>query len=222
MYRQSALKAAILAGVTFFTAGCSTARTDVPGRADYLAGLSAYDMGDNEQARLRLTAAVTDLRGEDAAKARATLGLVELAQDRPAQAAEAFAVAWPALHGLDAHQAARFAAAAHRQLGDDDAAAVWDRRARTHEDRRQQRRGSFTIQVGAFRERDRAERAAVDAAEVAQETGFGPVRIVTRNDRRGTALYVVQLGSFGTRTEAASARARVGNLQYIVAAQQPG
>ena len=57
MYRQSSLKASILAGVTFFTAGCSTVRTDGPGRADYLAGLSAYDMGDNERARLRLTLA---------------------------------------------------------------------------------------------------------------------------------------------------------------------
>ncbi len=183
-------------------------------------GMSKYDLID-ELARLRLTAAVTELHGEDAAKARATLGLVEFAQDRPAQAAEAFAVAWPALHGPDARQAARFAAAAHRQLGDDHAAAVWARRARTPPDR-PQRRGSFTIQVGAFRERDRAERAAVDAAEVAEETGFGPVRIVTRSDHRGTALYVVQLGSFGTRMEAASARERVGNLQYIVAAQQPG
>ena len=221
MYRQSSLKAAILAGLTCVTAGCSTARTIDPGRADYRAGLSAYGSGDNELARLRLTAAVTELHGEEAAKARAALGLVELAQDRPAEAAEAFAVAWPALHGHDARQAARFAAAAYRQLADDDAAAVWDRRAHPQQDR-PRRRGSFTIQVGAFRERSRAERAAIDAAEVAEQTGLGPVRIVTRNDHRGTALYIVQLGSFGTRTEAASARARVGNLQYIVAAQQPG
>jgi len=73
--------------------------------------------------------------------------------------------------------------------------------------------------VGVFPERDRAERAAVDVAE---ETGVGPVRVVTRNDRRGTAIYVVQLGSSGTRTEAAIARERVCNLRYIVAARQPG
>jgi len=86
VYRHSTPKAAILAGLTFFTAGCSTARTADPGRADYLAGLSAYGVGDNDQARLRLTAAATELHGEDAAKARAMLGLVELAQDRPAAA----------------------------------------------------------------------------------------------------------------------------------------
>jgi hypothetical protein len=221
VYRQSTLAAAILAGCAFLAAGCSTAGTADTGRADYLAGLEAYESGDTVKARLRLTAAVAELHGEDAAKARATLGLLELELDRPASAAEAFALAWPALHGEDARQAARFAAAAHRRIGDDKTAALWDRRALAHVDP-SSRHGLFTIQVGAFRERHRAERAAVDAAEVAEEAGFGPVRIVTRSDRRGTALYVVQLGSFDTRTEAATARARVGNLQYIVAAQQPG
>lgn len=221
MYRQSALKAAILACATFLSVGCSTGGTADVGRADYLAGLEAYDRGDTVRARLRLTAAVAELDGEDAAKARATLGLVELEQDRPASAAEAFALAWPALRGEDARQAALYAAAAHRQLGDDHTAAVWDRRAVTPQNQ-PRRHAAFTIQVGAFRERRRAERAAVDAAEVAEETGFGPVRIVTRSDRRGTALYIVQMGSFDTRTEAATARARVGNLQYIVAAQKPG
>ena len=221
MYRQSTLTATILAGFTLLAAGCSTGGTAETGRADYLAGLEAYERGDTDKARLRLTAAVAELEGEDAAKARATLGLVELGQDRPATAADAFSLAWPALHGEDARQAARFAAAAHRRLGDDTTAAVWERRALAQPGP-VQRGGSFTIQVGAFRERSRAERAAVDAAEVAEETGFGPVRIVTRSDRRGTALYVVQLGSFDTRTQAATARARVGNLQYIVAAQQPG
>ncbi len=213
---------AVLAGVGFLVAGCATTRTVDPGRTDYLAGLSAYHLGDNDEARRRLTAAVTELDGENAAKAQATLGLVELAQDRPAPAAEAFAAAWPALSGRDARQAARFAAASHQQLGDEHAAAEWDRIARGDDENRRQRLASFTIQVGAFRDRDRAERAAVDAAEVAEDTGLGPVRIVTRSDRRGTVLYVVQLGSFSTRTEAASARQRVGNLQYIVASQRPG
>lgn len=212
---------AAVAIVTFATAGCGTSQKSDAGRADYLAGLSAYRLGDNEQAHRRLTAAAAGLTGEDAAKARAALGIVELEQDRPAEAAEAFAAAWPALRGEDARQAARFAAAANQQIGDDETAAAWDRRARETADSARPG-GSFTIQVGAFRERDRAERAAVDAAEVAGNMGFAPVRIVTRSDRHGSVLYVVQLGVFDTRTEAASARRRVGNLQYIVAAQQPG
>lgn len=203
------------------TPGCATSAKGGSGRADYLAGLSAYQLGDEDEARRRLTAATTELDGQDAGKAWAALGLVELTQDRPGPAAEAFGAAWPALSGEDARQAARFAAAAHQQLGDEQAAADWDRIAAGPADV-SPRPGSFTIQVGAFRQRDRAERAAVDAAEVAQGMGLAPVRIVTRSDQRGSVLFVVQLGTFGTRTEAASARQRFGNLQYIVAAQQPG
>ena len=204
------------------TTGCSSTQdTLITARRITSPASRAYQLGDNEEARRRLTVAVTELEGEDAAKARAALGLVELSQHRPEAAGDAFAVAWPLLRGDDARQAARFAAAAYDQTGDNQAAADWDRIAREH-DHRAPGPGSFTIQVGAFRQRDRAERAAVDAAEVAEDMGFAPVRIVTRNDRRGNVLYVVQIGSFGTRTEAAGARRRVGNLQYIVAAQQPG
>ena len=54
---------AVLAGVGFLVAGCATTRTVDPGRTDYLAGLAAYHRGDNEEARRRLTAAVTELYG---------------------------------------------------------------------------------------------------------------------------------------------------------------
>jgi len=191
------------------------------GRAEYLAGVSAYKLGDHDEARRRLTAALATLDGEDAATARAALGLVELARDRPVPAAEAFAGAWPGLAGEDARQAAIFAVHAYEQAGNEAAAAEW---ARVPHGRRNPSAvgNGFTIQVGAFRERLRAERAAVDATRITREMGLAPVRIVTRNDRRGGVLYVVQLGHFGTRTEASDARQRVGKLQYIVAARTPG
>lgn len=191
------------------------------GRAEYLAGVSAYKLGDHDEARRRLTAAVSTLDGEDAATARAALGLVELARDRPVPAAEAFAAAWPGLAGEDARQAAFHAVHAYEQAGNHAAAAEW---ARSPHDRRSPSAAGrgFTIQVGAFRDRLRAERAAVDATRITREMGLAPVRIVTRNDRRGGVLYVVQLGYFGTRTEASDVRQRVGKLQYIVAARTPG
>ena len=193
------------------------------GRAEYLAGLSAYKLGNHDEAHRRLTVAIATLDGEEAAKARAALGLVELARDRPAPAAESFAAAWPGLRGEDAWQAAVFAVHAYEQAGNEAAATEWTRSRPGGDQRRPSAAGSgFTIQVGAFRERVRAERAAVDAAEVTQEMGLAPVRIVTRNDRRGGVLYVVQLGSFDTRTEASDVRHRVGKLQYIVAARTPG
>ena len=191
------------------------------GRAEYLAGLSAYKLGNHDEARRRLAAAVVTLHGEEAARARAALGLVELARDRPAPAAEDFAAAWPGLSGEDARQAALFAAHAYEQAGDEAAAAEWTR-ARPDQPSPSAPDSGFTIQVGAFRERLRAERAAVDAAQITHDMGLAPVRIVTRNDQRGGVLYVVQMGSFGTRTEASTVRQRVGKLQYIVSARSPG
>ena len=187
-------------------------------RADYLRGLCAYRLGHHDEARRRLAAATTGLDGVEAAKARAALGLVALAQDRPAEAAESFAAACPDLGGQDAGQAALFAAVAFERAGDKESAAHWDQVGREGPS---PRRGGFTIQIGAFRQRERAERAAVEAADIGQEMGLAPVRIVTRTDRRRGVFYVVQLGSFETRSEAAGARQRVGNLQYIVAAQPP-
>lgn len=194
----------------------------VRGRAEYLAGLSAYKLGDLDEARRHLTAAVAILHGEEAARARAVLGLVELARDRPAPAAEHFAAAWPGLTGEDARQAAIFAGLAYEQAGDDAAAADWARSGHDQRGLPPSPGKGFTIQVGAFRERLRAERAAVDAAEITHAMGLAPVRIVTRTDRRGGVLYVVQLGSFDSRTEASDVRHRVGRLQYIVAARTPG
>jgi len=188
------------------------------GRADYLRGLCAYRLGHHDEARRRLAAATTGLDGVEAAKARAALGLVALAQHRPAEAAESFAAACPELGGQDAGQAALFAAVAFERAGDKESAARWDQVGRESPS---PRRGGFTIQIGAFRQRERAERAAVEAADIAQEMGMAPVRIVTRTDHRRGVFYVVQLGSFQTRSEAAGARRRVGNLQYIVAARPP-
>ncbi len=193
------------------------------GRAEYLAGLSAYKLGNHDEAGRRLTAAVATLHGEEAAKARAAMGLLELARNRPAPAAEDFAAAWPGLAGEDARQAALFAAHAYEQAGDEAAAAEWTRSRPRPDQRSPSTPGSgFTIQVGAFRERLRAERAAVDAARITHDMGLAPVRIVTRNNGHGGVLYVVQMGSFGTRTEASTVRQRVGKLQYIVAARSPG
>ena len=185
------------------------------GRADYLRGLCAYRLGNHDEARRRLAAAATGLDGVEAAQARAALGLVDLAQHRPAEAAERFAAAGPDLGRQDAGQAALFAALAFEQAGDEKSAAYWDRVGRENQS---SPRSGFTIQVGAFRQRDRAERAAIEAADVAAQMGLAPVRIVTRTDQRRGVFYVVQLGFFETRGEAAGARQRVGNLQYIVAA----
>ncbi len=192
-------------------------------RALYLEGLCAYQLGDHDAARPLLAEAARG-SGPEAARASATLGLVYRAQNRPDDAGDAFAAAARGLSGVDASKAVYYAARCYAEAGDEAAAALWTRIL-------QQPRpagssgaapGTFTIQVGAFRERSHAERAAVEAAEVAESHGLAPVRIVPRRDTRGDVLFVVQLGSFRSRSAAMGARRRLGNLQYIVATQTPG
>lgn len=188
-------------------------------QATYLAGLSAYRLGRLDDAeRLLLTAS----RAEDeatAANARATLGLLRLDQGRPADAAELLRRAAPGLSGPDAAQAARYAAAASRQAGAAGPTRAWVARAEDGEDTFCGEAGkstAYALQVGAFQDRRRAERAAADAAPVAGEAGLGSVRIIPRTDERGRRLYVVQLGRFDSRRQAAGIRLRLDRPDYIV------
>lgn len=74
----------------------------------------------------------------------------------------------------------------------------------------------YTLQVGAFKDRQHAQRAAADAQGVSQDNGLGGVRIVASDDSFGQTLHLVQVGSFETRAAASAARQRIGRLQYIV------
>ena len=185
----------------------------------YLAGLSAYRLGRLDDAeRLLLTASRAD-EAATAARAKATLGLIRLDQDRPREAAELFREAEPDLDGLDARQAARYADAACRTAG-----LASPPRTRTSSpgppsgsvDAPAGPSSTFALQVGAFQDRLRAERAAADAAPVAGSAGLGRVRIIPRTNGRGRQLYVVQLGRFGSRREAAAARTSLDRPDYIV------
>lgn len=187
--------------------------------AAYLAGLSAYRLGRLDDAeRLLLTASRADERAT-AAKAKATLGLIRLDQDRPGEAAELFREAEPDLTGPDARQAARYADAACRTAG---LAPPPRTRTSSHgpssspADVAASPISTFALQVGAFQDRLRAERAAAGAAPVAGSAGLGRVRIIPRTNGRGRQLYVVQLGRFGSRREASAARTRLDQPNYIV------
>lgn len=188
--------------------------------AAYLAGMSAYRMNNLNEADLRFRAATRSGDRELTGRAQAMLGQIRLDQGRPRDAAEYFEAAADALTGEDARQAARHAAFAHQEAGNENAARRWDRRGPTvtpTSASSSEARGLFTLQVGAFTERQRAEQAAMLAESFAQRAGDDQVRIVPSTDRRGRRLYFVQFGSFETRSSAAAARDRIGRLDYIVA-----
>ncbi|MCH2152268.1 MAG: SPOR domain-containing protein, partial [Phycisphaerales bacterium] len=80
-------------------------------------------------------------------------------------------------------------------------------------------RERFTLQAGAFRNRDGAESAKVQLEEQPGINKLGTANIRTRTDRRGDTLYLVQIGSFSTRSAADAARRGMDAVEFVVVAQ---
>jgi hypothetical protein len=174
----------------------------------YLAGVSAYRLGDIEDAEQHLITAARSSDDELAARAQAMIGLVDLARDRPLIAASAFDAAAPDLPEADADAARRKAAEAR-------AAAGAPARIPAAQDGD---RGPFALQVGAFAEITRAKRAAEEVERAASRAGLGAARVAPHADGRGRRLYYVQVGRFATKDEAVRARAAMRRHDLIVTA----
>ena len=197
--------------------------------ASYLAGVSAYQLGAYADAEPHLLAAASGTDRTTAGRARAQLGLIRMQQRRPDEAARLFEEASYHLEGDDARQAARHASLAHEAAGHPELARRWSDKAsglRTSAVSPSHHPaptvaalggGTFTLQVGAFSDRARAERAARDAEPVASQYALGEVRITERRGPAGRTLHLVQVGQFTTHKAAARARTRMGRLDYIVA-----
>ncbi len=215
-YRMAHSRAAVIAGES------KGLRRD---QASYLAGLSAYKLGNLNQAQQQLTRAAESPDGATAGKAKAVLGLVRVEQHRPREAAALLAEASGALTGEDSRQAAYQASLAYQLAGDETSAGAWQRIAKAGRAGGQQilamsprgGAGRFSLQAGAFRQRKHADNAARNVAQVVQKHGLGGIRIIERRDERGRILYLVQFGAFQTRSAASNARRLVGRLEVIVA-----
>lgn len=193
-------------------------------QAAYLAGLSAYKLGDFVEAELQLTKAVRSPDRITAARAKAVMGLIRVDQDRPGDAAGFLNEASYSMQGEDSRQAAYQAALAHEEAGSriPDYASGQSKRGQTSQSWSSSNgvtagRNTFSLQVGAFHERKRAETAAQKIAGVARANGLGNVRIVRKRDTRGRTLFIVQLGRFPNRFEAKDIHRQIGRKDLIVA-----
>lgn len=196
--------------------------------ASYLAGLSAYQLGNLDQADQHFLIALSASNPRTQASAKAMLGTIRLDQHRPLDAAGLFKDAALALSGSDARQAAHRAALAYQQAGDETQAQTWLAMASdgmtgnaSSNSARMEDMVEFSLQVGAFRERVRAQRAADNAAQLAKDLDISPVRVIPRFNDRGQELFIVQVGHFASRREAARAKEAIGRLEYIVTASIP-
>jgi len=192
--------------------------------AAYLAGISAYQLGDTDDARRHLRLAARSSEAGIAGRAAAQLGLLDLDADHPLNAAMHFETAADKLDGVESRRAAQHAALAYQLAGDYDTAQQWMNRGSkggptvVAADRPPRSRGGsrYVLQHGAFRSRDRAEQVASELEALSNRHHLGPVQIVPQRDGRGMTLHLVQFGGFTSRAEAARARARLGKLEFIV------
>jgi len=182
-------------------------------RASLTAGLAAEALRRDDRARAWLTPIARRGSGELAARARAGLALIELRTGDAARAGRELEAAAAELDGAAGRRAASAAAEAYRRAGLDADAARAGRLARgllTQADG-----GGYTLQVGAYSTRSRAQRRAAEVVAAARASGLGPPRVEALS-RGGERLYSVRVGRFASEADAARALRTLG-VEAIVA-----
>ena len=184
--------------------------------AAMLAGQSALQLGRLNEAELYLDRAARSSDAGVATRATASLGLVRFSRGEFREAATLLLKAEPGLDPEDQAEARRFAARAYEAAGDPARArAILSRESDGSLPYLETNR--YALQVGAFRDRHRAERAAQSAERDARAVGPDPVRIVTKSHSSAGVLHIVQFGSWNSRQAASRARSRLGHVEYLVA-----
>ena len=187
--------------------------------AALVAGLSAEAMRDDATARLWLQP-IARGNGDLSPRARAGLALIELRTGDPATAARELESVSLLLGGHDGREAARVAAEAYERAGrTSDADRLRRRSAGMLEPGRVGEpgyaSGSFTLQVGAYSTRSRANQRSTEVASASRSAGLGEPRVEFAS-RGGQALYLVQIGRFMSEADAQRAQRSLG-ISTIVA-----
>lgn len=183
------------------------------GDAALVAGLSAEAMRDDATARQWLEP-IARGRGDQAARARAGLALIEFRRGDPLRAARDLETASAQLAGNDAREAARVSAMAYERAGRSDDAERMRRRSvgmvSASASRAMEIGGSsYTLQVGAYSTRSRANQRVAEVGSAVRSAGLGPARVEIAT-RDGRVLYLVHVGRFITEDDAERARRTLG------------
>jgi len=198
--------------------------------AAWLIGLCDYRHGRTTAARAAFELAAASPDPELSARAKAMIGQTLLDDGQPAAAAVQFEHAWPDLAGEDRASCATHAANAWSQVGRDDLAMQWADRSRLpttpttdavlanqpEHTSQPGAAGPFTLQAGAYKKADGAQRARDQLSRAVSRAGIGQTSIRTRTDRHGGTLYLVHIGSFSTRQQAIAASRALGQQDVMV------
>lgn len=200
-----------------------------PGRnmeASLIAGLAAYELGDDAEARRWLMPVTRASDRELAGRAAATLGLLARTRSDHENAAAFLSQACSHLTGNEAARAGLHAGDAYRALGRIDAARMQYHLAlalasdpelisslKTRTDTT-----AYTVQVGAYRSLDNAKRSRNELAAKTDRLGLGIPQVVIDQAPGGQSLYLVQVGEFTSRRDADDARRSLGISSIVTTA----
>ncbi len=193
-------------------------------RASYLAGISAYRMGDDGQAIALLSPLVQNADRTIAGRSASTLGLIYYDRGEDRRALEAFRTATAKLTGDEMAWCHFYIAVIQQKMG-------WWSNARSNLTtaysqasdngllrmiRQRQGYHAFTVQAGAYRNKGIADQRARLLTGKAQSIGLGSPRVIPSTDASGGRLYLVQVGRFNDYSQAHSARHKLGAEELIV------
>lgn len=192
--------------------------------AAYLAGLSAYRLGDRTNAYQHLEFAARSRDPQLRTRAQAMLGLVYNELGRFDEAARNLLAAADGLEGEEKARAYQAAGTAQQRLGRWASArstlSLALSQSRDEAFRRrvgeQLRATGYTLQTGAYQDQGNAVKAAEELASKAVSLQMGPPRVVPATDpTQNRRLYLVQVGEFASWQTAQMARERLGVTQAI-------
>lgn len=204
-----------------------TAQPPERDRAALIAGMSAYELRRYPEAERWLRPLTHSATPEVAAKAGATMGLIQVSRERYSAAAIDFSSAARRMTGDEAARAWFFAGECYSIMGRLDQAEdaygkaralAQDSGVRTRVDNRM-KAGSYTLQLGAFANRANADRALALGAQRASRAGLPAPVIVATPDVTGRTIFLVQVGRYGSRDEASADRSRLGGDAVVVQAR---
>jgi cell division protein FtsN len=168
------------------------------GEAQYMMGLCEFKQNHMSEAQDWFNKATTSSSQEVHGKATAMLGIIASANGDYAAAQEAFAIAATELQGRDQEKA--------KALSTGGSLANSDSKT------------SFTLQFGAFRDKENANSTLAELSPSLKVLGVDPIWITEETDRSGATLYLVQAGHFSTRVAASNKRKNSNLPQCIVRA----
>lgn len=219
------------------TAAKTAATTEDREQAMLIAGLSAHARDRSYEAVPYLTPLLDSDDEAIVGKAEATLGLIALQKGQNDQAAEYLSAASEKLTGDNAARAALYAGDALRAAGKQDEAQAQYEKAQslarvdsvmkaTIEDRLKggpavkpaagKKSGTYSIQLGAFTNQQRAQAAADRVRSKAQSLSLGSPRLI-ESSSKGKKVVLVQVGKFGTKQAAESAKVKLGQQAFVTA-----